>query len=122
MRTWTRDPHSGGAKIPNALQDATRARLLAQAQKHYAATCARLDSHVHSHFCYIDAYHEPDSKAGTLLGARSSLPANLAGQMAGMDAVYLAKTRSPTVAASPSYGAGHPPIALRCIHDAALGE
>ena len=22
----------------------------------------------------------------------------------------------------PRYGAGHPPIALRCIHDAALGE
>ena len=22
----------------------------------------------------------------------------------------------------PSYGAGHPPSALRCIHDAALGE
>jgi hypothetical protein len=69
MRTWTRDPHSGGVKILKALQDATKARLLAHAERHYAATCARLDIRFHSQFCYIDAYKEPEAGAGPLPGS-----------------------------------------------------
>jgi len=61
MRTWTRDPHSGGVKIPKALQDATEARLLVHAESHYAATCSRLEVRFRSEFCNINAYQEPDA-------------------------------------------------------------
>jgi hypothetical protein len=62
---WVRDPHSGGVKIPPKVQEATRARILAHAEKRYAGKYTRLDVRFKAALCYIDAYTEPDAHANT---------------------------------------------------------
>ncbi|MHB8747609.1 MAG: hypothetical protein ACYDBJ_00295 [Aggregatilineales bacterium] len=56
---WVYDPHSGGKKIPPAVQDRTRQRILAYAQAHYAGKYTRIEVRFKAQFCYIDAYTEP---------------------------------------------------------------
>jgi hypothetical protein len=63
MRTWVRDPHSGGTKIPKRVQEQTKQRILAYAEAHYGGTYTRLDIRFRSQFCYIDAYTEPSVPA-----------------------------------------------------------
>ncbi|MBF0121725.1 MAG: hypothetical protein HQK79_23085 [Desulfobacterales bacterium] len=58
-KTWVYDPHSGGVKIPKAVQDKTRSRILSYAEKHYAGKYTRIDVRFRGQFCYIDAYKEP---------------------------------------------------------------
>ena len=58
-KVWVYDPHSGGVKIPQAVRDRTRNRILAYAEKHYAGKYTRIDVRFHGHLCYIDAYTEP---------------------------------------------------------------
>lgn len=58
-KTWMCDPHSGGVKIPPAVQERTRSRILAYAQKHYAGKYTRIDVRFRGKLCYIDAYTEP---------------------------------------------------------------
>jgi len=41
-RTWVYDPHSGGVKIPIAVRERTKNRILAHASKHYAGKYTRL--------------------------------------------------------------------------------
>jgi len=59
MRTWVRDPHAGGIKIPKRVQERTAQRILAYAETHYAGKYTRLDIRFRGQFCYIDAYTEP---------------------------------------------------------------
>ena len=59
MRTWIRDPDSGGIKIPKAVQERTSRRISAYAEKNYAGKYTRLDIRYRAQFCYIDAYTEP---------------------------------------------------------------
>src|SRR5216683_2684570 len=63
-RTWVYDPHSGGVKIPMAVRERTRNRILAHASKHYAGKYKRLDVHFRGQSCYIDAYTEPSVPPG----------------------------------------------------------
>ena len=56
---WVYDPHSGGVKIPKYVQEETKRRILAHAEKHYAGKYIRLDIRFRNQFCYIDAYQEP---------------------------------------------------------------
>src|SRR5437867_865900 len=56
---WVYDPHSGGTKIPPAVQECTRQRILACAQAHYAGTYTHIEVRFKAQFCYIDAYTEP---------------------------------------------------------------
>src|SRR5947209_8057471 len=56
---WVYDPHSGGKKIPPAVQERTRQRILAYAQAHYAGKYTRIEVRFKAQFCYIDAYTEP---------------------------------------------------------------
>ena len=56
---WVFDPHSGGVKIPPAVQERTRQRILAHAQKKYAGKFTSLDIRFRGALCYIDAYTEP---------------------------------------------------------------
>ena len=58
-KTWVYDPHSGGVKIPQAVRDQTRNRILAYAEKHYAGKYIRIDIRFRGQLCYIDAYTEP---------------------------------------------------------------
>ena len=60
--SWAFDPHSGGVKIPPSVQEPTKARILAHAQKHYAGKYARLDIRFKGAFCHIDAYTEPEMR------------------------------------------------------------
>ncbi len=61
-RVWTLNPHAGGARIPDALKEETKRRLLVHAGKHYAGRYARLDVRFKGALCYIDAFTEPDTR------------------------------------------------------------
>ena len=61
---WVRDPHSGGVKIPPAVRERTRQRILAHANRKYKGKYSRLDVRFRGVFCYIDAYVEPDVTPG----------------------------------------------------------
>ena len=58
-KTWVYDPHTGGVKIPQAVRDRTRSRILAFAKKHYSGKYTRIDVRFRGQLCYIDAYTEP---------------------------------------------------------------
>jgi hypothetical protein len=58
---WVRDPDHGGVKIPPNVQDRTRRRILAHAEKHYAGRYTRIDVRFRGQFCYIDAYIEREA-------------------------------------------------------------
>jgi hypothetical protein len=57
---WVYDPHRGGKRIPPAVRERTRQRILAYAEEHYAGKYIRLEIRFKGKFCYIDAYCEPD--------------------------------------------------------------
>lgn len=59
---WVRDPHSGGVKIPEALKEPTKKRILAHAGKKYAGKFVRLDVRFKGALCYVDAYKEPETR------------------------------------------------------------
>ena len=58
-RHWVYSPHSGGRKVPSLVQEKTRDRIQAYAEKHYAGEFNRIDVRFRGQFCYIDAYVEP---------------------------------------------------------------
>src|SRR5438552_3188332 len=61
-RQWTwvpRDPHSGGVKIPPAVQERTRQRILVYAARKYAGKYIRLEIRFRGPCCYRDAFVEP---------------------------------------------------------------
>jgi hypothetical protein len=57
-KVWMFAPHSGGSRIPPALQEETRRRILAHANKHYGGGFDRIDVWFRGQFCYIDAYQD----------------------------------------------------------------
>ena len=61
---WVQDPHSGGVKIPKAVQERTRQRILLYAEQKYRGRYTRLDIRFRGPLCYIDAYREPDVTRG----------------------------------------------------------
>ena len=63
MRTWVRDPHAGGVKIPERVQECIKQRIITYAEMHYAGRYTRLDLRFRGQFCYIDAYTEPSVAA-----------------------------------------------------------
>jgi hypothetical protein len=64
MSPWVRDPNAGGTKIPTAVQDRTKQRILEYAQQNYADKYLRLGIRFKGQFCYIDAYKEPGLAEG----------------------------------------------------------
>ena len=52
-------PHAGGKKIPPAMQDVVRKRILDHAEENYAGKYSRIDVKFRGALCYIDAYQEP---------------------------------------------------------------
>ena len=74
-KVWTRSPHSGGSRIPPAVQVQTRQRILAHAAAHYAGSFTRIEVRFRGAFCYIDAYREPDPPTKDLLGTRGETKA-----------------------------------------------
>ena len=68
--TWVYNPHVGGVKIPPAVQERTKKRILAHAQKHYAGKFLRLDIRFRGALCYIDAFTEPEKPNKDLLKMR----------------------------------------------------
>jgi hypothetical protein len=59
MHLWVYDPHSGGVKIPTAVQQSIERRVRSYADAHYGGKFTRLELRFRSMFCYIDAYIEP---------------------------------------------------------------
>lgn len=62
--TWVRDPHSGGVKIPKAVQERTRQRIVKYAERKCKGKFDRLDVRFRGPLCYIDAYKEPNVPRG----------------------------------------------------------
>jgi len=61
MSPWVKnDPNTGGVKIPPAVQQQVKQRVLDYAAANYAGKYTRLEIRFRSQFCYIDAYKEPD--------------------------------------------------------------
>ena len=58
-KTWVYDPHSGGVKIPQAVRNQIRNRILTYAKKHYSGKYTRIDVRFRGQLCYVDAYTEP---------------------------------------------------------------
>jgi hypothetical protein len=69
-RVWVYDPHSGGVKIPAAVQVRTDQRIRAYAEKHYAGRYTRLDVRFRGALCYVDAFTEPEEPSAALLRGR----------------------------------------------------
>ena len=57
---WVFDPHSGGTKIPQKIQETIRQRVTQFAAEHYAGKYLRIDVRFRGPYCYLDAYREPD--------------------------------------------------------------
>lgn len=68
-KVWMSSPHSGGNRIPPAVQLETRQRILKHAATHYAGRYSRIDVRFRGALCYIDAYCEPDPPGRDLLAA-----------------------------------------------------
>lgn len=64
MSQWMRDPDSGGVKIPESKKREVTKRIEQYAAEHYSGRYERLDVRFRGHFCYIDAYTEPDLPEG----------------------------------------------------------
>jgi len=60
MARWVYSPHTGGKRIPPAIQERTQRRILEYAQQHHAGKFIRIDVRFRGALCYIDAYTEPD--------------------------------------------------------------
>ncbi|MEO1268629.1 MAG: hypothetical protein AAFX99_11055 [Myxococcota bacterium] len=59
-KMWVKDPHSGGKKVPQAVQTRVRERIVKHAQEQYSDRgYTRIDVRFRGKFCYIDAYKEP---------------------------------------------------------------
>ena len=69
MNAWVYDPHSGGVKIPAAVQQRTEQRILAYAEAHYAGKYTKLGIRFRGVFCYIDAYVEPTPPSESMLAS-----------------------------------------------------
>jgi hypothetical protein len=67
MYGWVYDPHSGGVKIPAAVQQRIGQRIRSYAEAHYAGKFTRLGIRFRGVFCYIDAYTEPGEPPESLL-------------------------------------------------------
>ena len=67
MRTWVRDPHSGGVPIPPAVRQRVEKRIRDYAAAHYAGKYTRLDIRFRGALCYIDAFIEPEEPSDELL-------------------------------------------------------
>ncbi len=66
-KQWTFAPHSGGSKIPPALQLQTRFRIEQYAEQHYAGLYTRIDVRFRGALCYVDAFIEPTPPSRDLL-------------------------------------------------------
>ena len=56
---WVQNPHSGGSKIPDAVQERTRDCILVHARRTYDGQYSRIEVRFRAQFCYIDAFKEP---------------------------------------------------------------
>ncbi len=60
MCDWQFDPHYGGTKIPDSVQEVVRKRVTEYANQHYAGKFSKLGFRFKKQFCYIDAFKEPE--------------------------------------------------------------
>ena len=63
-KRWMRDPNSGGTKISDSVKSRTEARIRKYAEENFAGKYTRLEIRFRGHFCYIDAYTEPEVMPG----------------------------------------------------------
>ena len=61
-------PDSGGVKISERTKDDVRRRLEAYAAKHFHGRYTRLDIRFRGHFCYVDAFIEPETTGDAIGG------------------------------------------------------
>ena len=73
-KTWVYDPHSGGGIFTPPVQEGTRRRILAYAEKHYAGKYTRIDVRFRGNLCYIDTYTEPSAPGKVQLSVLRESP------------------------------------------------
>lgn len=57
MSPWVFNPHSGGTRVPDEIQNETRKRILEQATRlEFIDRGYRVDIRFRNQFCYIDAF------------------------------------------------------------------
>src|ERR1017187_3509252 len=61
---WYYNPHTGGKKIPPAVQERTRDRIVRYANQHHAGRFIRIDVRFRGALCYIDEYTDPGEMPG----------------------------------------------------------
>lgn len=52
-KQWVLSPHTGGSKVPVAVQDETQRRILCHAERHYHGLFTRIGVRFRGQFCYI---------------------------------------------------------------------
>jgi hypothetical protein len=60
QKQWMFDPGSCGNKIPLSVQADVEKRIRSVAEQEFQGKYTRLDIRYKNHFCYIDAYTEPE--------------------------------------------------------------
>ena len=66
-KQWVFSPHTGGSKIPPALQLDTRTRIERYAERHYADLYTRIDVTFRGALSYVEAFTEPTAPTRGLL-------------------------------------------------------
>jgi hypothetical protein len=61
---WVFNPDAGGIKVPDSVKVTTEQRIRRYAEEHFAGKFTRLDIRFRGHFCYVDAYTEPEDRPG----------------------------------------------------------
>lgn len=68
----------GGGKIPEAVQNAVRMRILNHARERYAGKYRRIDVRFKGALCYVDAYQEPAPGSEGVAALTGETPAEFA--------------------------------------------
>ena len=76
MGYWVYNPHTGGKKIPEAVQIRIRERILRYAGKNYKGKYDRIDVRFRGALCYIDAYVESQAQPTHLCRIRYNCDEN----------------------------------------------
>jgi hypothetical protein len=66
-RQWVLSPHTGGVKVPEAVQRRTVQRIEKYAATHFAGKYKRLDIRFRGPLCYVDAFVKPEDPSKEVL-------------------------------------------------------
>jgi hypothetical protein len=72
------EPHTGGKRIPEAVQNGVRMRIPNHAREHYAGKYRKIEVRFNGARCYVDAYQEPAAGSEGVAALTGETPAEFA--------------------------------------------